>query len=101
MVRMTEFDTVEELMALTGKTEQELWALGFNLDDMDIGFVCDRKLHKDPTASEIEAGDYGKNELIASYDLPAHWLMMQMSHYCAGVNYVKLGRKHYYTVHHA
>lgn len=44
---------------------------------------------------------YRENELIAAFDLPAHWLMMQMNNYCIGANYVFLDGKHYCTVHHA
>lgn len=58
------------------------------------------KLHKTPTKKDIENG-YRKNELIALFDLPAHWLMNQMNSYCVGANYVFLDGKHYYTVHHA
>lgn len=101
MVKITAFDSVDELMELTGKTEKELRGLGFNLDDMDIGFVCNKKLHKTPSKEDVESGDYASDELVADYDLPCHWLMQQMNNYCAGASYVKLGRKHYYTVHHA
>jgi hypothetical protein len=40
-------------------------------------------------------------ELIDDYNLPGHWLMMQMNNYCIGANYVFFNGKHYYTVHHA
>lgn len=73
---------------------------GFNLDDWEIGFQSEVKLHKTPTKKDIENG-YRKNELIALFDLPAHWLMSQMNSYCVGANYVFLDGKHYYTVHHA
>ena len=49
----------------------------------------------------IEDYVYQQNELIALFDLPAHWLMSQMNAYCVGANYVFLDGKHYYTVHHA
>jgi hypothetical protein len=38
MVKLIVFDTEEELMELTGLSENELWKNGFNLDDWDIGF---------------------------------------------------------------
>ena len=94
------FETEEELCELTGLTEEELWQKGFNLDDWEIGFQSEVKLHKTPTKKDIENG-YRKNELIALFDLPAHWLMNQMNSYCVGANYVFLDGKHYYTVHHA
>ena len=73
---------------------------GFILDDWDIGFQSDIKLHRTPTADDIQDG-YEEDELIDDYDLPAHWLMNQMNSYCVGANYVFLDGKHYYTVHHA
>lgn len=73
---------------------------GFILDDWDIGFQSDIKLHRTPTADDIQDG-YEEDELIDDYDLPAHWLMMQMNNFCVGANYVFLNGKHYYTVHHS
>ena len=99
-VSVKEFETEEELCELTGLTEHELWQKGFNLDDWEIGFQSEVKLHKTPTKKDIENG-YRENELIALFDLPAHWLMSQMNAYCVGANYVFLDGKHYYTVHHA
>ena len=61
---------------------------GFNLDDWEIGFQSDVKLHKTPTKKDIENG-YRENELIALFDLPAHWLMSQMNAYCVGVGTCK------------
>lgn len=66
-----------------------VWAVGkgFILDDWDIGFQSDIKLHRTPTADDIQDG-YEEDELIDDYDLPAHWLMMQMNNFCVGANYV-------------
>ena len=100
MLNIVVFETEEELCELTGLTEHELWKKGFNLDDWEIGFQSEVKLHKTPTKKDIENG-YRENELIALFDLPAHWLMSQMNAYCVGANYVFLDGKHYYTVHHA
>ena len=100
MLKLIVFETEEELCELTGLTEHELWQKGFNLDDWEIGFQSEVKLHKTPTKKDIENG-YRENELIALFDLPAHWLMSQMNAYCVGANYVFLDGKHYYTVHHA
>jgi len=100
MLNLVVFETEEELCELTGLTEHELWQKGFNLDDWEIGFQSEVKLHKTPTKKDIENG-YRENELIALFDLPAHWLMSQMNAYCVGANYVFLDGKHYYTVHHA
>lgn len=100
MLNLVVFEIEEELCELTGLTEEELWQKGFNLDDWEIGFQSEVKLHKTPTKKDIENG-YRKNELIALFDLPAHWLMNQMNSYCVGANYVFLDGKPYYTVHHA
>lgn len=100
MLNLVVFETEEELCELTGLTEHELWQKGFNLDDWEIGFQSEVKLHKTPTKKDIANG-YRENELIALFDLPAHWLMSQMNAYCVGANYVFLDGKHYYTVHHA
>lgn len=81
MLNLIVFETEEELCELTGLTAEV-------------------KLHKTPTKKDIENG-YRENELIALFNLPAHWLMNQMNSYCVGANYVFLDGKHYYTVHHA
>lgn len=100
MVNLIAFDTVEELTTLTGLKEEELWKNGFNLDDWDIGFQSDVKLHVTPTKEDIEDGCC-EDELLEDYSLPVHWLMMQMNNYCVGANYVYWNNKHYYTVHHS
>lgn len=87
MLNLVVFETEEELCELTGLTEHELWQKGFNLDDWEIGFQSEVKLHKTPTKKDIANG-YRENELIALFDLPAHWLMSQMNAYCVGANYV-------------
>lgn len=101
MVHLVVFETVKEVEELTGLPEEDLWKLGFNFDDWDIGFQSDTKLHEDPTEEEIKSGDFYTGELIAAYNLPAHWLMNQMNTYCVGANYVELNGMHYYTVHHS
>ena len=67
MLNLVVFETEEELCELTGLTEEELWQKGFNLDDWEIGFQSEVKLHKTPTKKDIENG-YRKNELIALFD---------------------------------
>jgi hypothetical protein len=49
MVKLIAFDTEEELMELTGLSEDELWEKGFHLDDWNIGFQSEIKLHTDPS----------------------------------------------------
>lgn len=49
MVNLVVFETEEELCELIGLTEDELWQKGFNLDDWEIGFQSEVKLHKTST----------------------------------------------------
>lgn len=49
MLNLVVFETEEELCELTGLTEDEQWQKGFNLDDWEIGFQSEVKLHKTPT----------------------------------------------------
>lgn len=56
MVNLIAFDTEKELCELTGLTESQLWEKGFILDDWDIGFHSDIKLHRTPTADDIQDG---------------------------------------------
>ena len=53
MLKLIVFETEEELCELTGLTEHELWQKGFNLDDWEIGFQSEVKLHKTPTKKDI------------------------------------------------
>lgn len=101
MVKLITFETEKELEELTGLTQKDLWNVGFNLDDWDIGFQSDTKLHEDPSPEDIESGDFCGWELLVPFDSPAHWLMNQMNNYCVGAEYVFYKGKHYYTVHHA
>ena len=54
MLNLVAFETEEELCELTWLTEQELWERGFNIDDWEIGFQFEVKLHKTPTKKDIE-----------------------------------------------
>ena len=55
------------------------------LNRCNYKFQSEVKLHKTPTEEDIEYG-YRENELIAAFDLPDHWLMVQMNNYCIGAN---------------
>lgn len=102
MVKLIAFETEEELIELAGLTYEELWNVGFNLDDQNIVFQSNTKLHRKPAEEEIQERDYyDKDELIADYDLPCHWLMMQMNNYCVRANYVFYNGMHYYIIHHS
>lgn len=94
MYNLTMFTTEEELMQLTGITDHDkLWDVGFNLDDWDVGFCCDKPLdHECPAEDD-------SSYRVANDD--THWLVWQMENYCVGYEYVEYNGKHYYTVHHS
>ena len=96
MLRMTWFETEEELQSLTGLTHDELWEKGFDLDDWDFGIRVDRPLHGEP-----EEEDDAVDELYEDWNKEGHWLLGRMNEYCSGPRYVKLGRWHYYLVYHS
>lgn len=76
MIDLKMYDTVEELIELTGLDRDGLWDVGFNLDDWDVGFQCDR-------------------------ELPDRWLLWQLEGYCVGPSHVEYKGKHYYHAHHS
>lgn len=96
MVNLIAFQTSEDLEKITGLSRDELWNVGFNLDDWDAGFQSDVKLHSKGDKCGVYECDLEYND-----DCPAYWLMMQMSNYCIGADYVEYKGKHYYMVHHA
>lgn len=49
MLNLVVFETEEELCELTGLAEDELWQKGVNLDDWEIDFQSEVKLHRTPT----------------------------------------------------
>ncbi len=99
MVNIIMFDNAEDILNLTGlTTRNELWDAGFNLDDWDVGFCCDKKMHEEYTyTDEYDGHEYAEYEWVPE----AHWLGFQMESYCAGFNYCECNGKHYYTVHHS
>lgn len=101
MIKMTWFETEEDLSKLTGLDHAGLRAAGFDLDDWDAGIRASRKLHRDPSPQEIKDGEYYDGQMVVDWDREGHWLMFRMDEYCTGASYVKLGRWHYYLIHHA
>lgn len=86
MVKITLFDTVEELLELTGLPNRKaLWDAGFDLDDCDFGFVSTK--HWD----------------LNDDDSPYYmwWLLNRMENHCVGYRHVKYKRKHYYMAYHS
>lgn len=90
IINLTMFTKADDLEELTGLTHEELWDHGFNLDDMDAGFVSDTRLHMD-----VDEFDRLYNNDNYS------WLLGAMDSYCVGPTYTEYNGKHYYTVHHA
>ena len=77
VIQYVMFTTEKELSELTGLSHDELWNNGFNLDDWDIGFRCDKKLN------------------------PNNWLLKQMDNYCCGFKMTEYQGFYYYMVYHA
>ena len=106
MYKIVMFDTVEELLELTGdKDEKELWKAGFNLDDWDAGFQVDKPMHhtyivpeEDRAYNAYFGEDDGERSAIND---DAWWLGNRMEDYCVGYSYTEYKGKHYYLVHHA
>ena len=95
MIKMIMVDKDEDIYELTGISDYHtLYEIGFDLDDWDVGFCCDEKLH-------IEHTDEDDGSIYYEWLPPAYWLGQQMEHYCVGYNYCEYNGKHYYTVHHA
>lgn len=54
MANITWFESEKDLQELTGLNRDELWDAGFDLDDLDFGFVADVKLNE----SAYDWGDF-------------------------------------------
>jgi len=91
------FDDVDDLGTLTGLNHNQLWDAGFNLDDMDWGFVSDKEYTFNKT------DEYGYEYSEIKYNIPqfAEQILRMMENYCMGFYHVEYGEKHYYTLHHA
>ena len=91
------FEDAKDLESLTGLSHDELWNNGFDLDDMDWGFVSDENYI---TETEDEFGDIS---MEIKYDIPqfAHQILFMMERYCVGFHHVESNNKHYYTLHHS
>lgn len=85
-MKLTMFNTEEELQELTGLTHDELWDAGFDLDDWDIGFQTEEHM---PNAYEDDGTAL------------TWWLTQSMDDYCCGYGETKHKDKYYYLVYHA
>ena len=84
------FDNMKDLEVITGKTEDELWNAGFNLDDMDWGFVADERWEEDRWWTDENSNAYFMYHILG-------W----MDSYCVGYTEVEYEGKWYYTLHHS
>ena len=81
------FSTEEELLQLTGLIQREdLWDVGFDLDDWDFGFV-----------SDTEWTEYWDNE----HPYYEYWVLSRMDRQGVGYEHVEYNGKHYYMSYHA
>jgi hypothetical protein len=87
MTTVTFFANVNELSQITGLTAGALWSNGFNLDDMDFGFVSD---------TEWLGGWF-----LTGSPYYQNWLLTRMDDYCAGYQHVEYKNKHYYMLYHS
>lgn len=86
---ITFFDTVDELLYLTGlPTRAALWDAGFNLDDWDFGFVSE---------TPWTDGEGWWNGNSSYYE---HWMIQHMED-PDNYGHTKHNGKHYYLVYHS
>ena len=86
MKTITFFSTEDELKRLTGLTHEDLWEVGFNLDDWDWGFVSDTEW---------------EGYFSAEHPYYEYWLLSRMDSYCVGYEHTEFDGKHYYMLYHS
>ena len=91
------FEDAKDLESLTGLSYDELWDKGFDLDDMDWGFVSDENYITETM------NEFGDISMEIKYDIPqfAYQILSMMESYCVGFHHVEYNNKHYYTLHHS
>lgn len=94
MIKLRITDNREDIRKWTGLSNDELWNVGFDLDDWDICFESDTRL------VERVGSDEDGDRWVEPVD-EAWWLVHRMEEYCCGFNEVEYNGKWYYTVHHA
>ena len=82
MIKDITFFSPRDIESVTGLSRDELRNKGFNLDDMDFGFVFD-------------------DDAFGSIPFYIRWLIFEAESCCCGYNYVEYDGRHWYTVHHA
>lgn len=90
MVNIIWFETLDELKHLTGLTRDELWDAGFNLDDWDFGFCCDK---------ELDVNVYENIDLECGY----YYLMKALctNNTAFEPEHTEYNGKHYYMCYHS
>ena len=110
ITNVTFFDNSEDLEILTGHTHEELWELGFNLDDMDCGFCTEAVGCFEVEKREDEFGytrwewKHDIHDLYYRCDgFPAaiHKLLDDWENYCVGYCIAYCDGMVYVTLHHA
>lgn len=91
------FDDTDDLETLTGLNHDQLWNAGFDLDDMDWGFVSDEEYTND------KVDKYGYKYSRIKYDIPqfVYQLLEEPEDHYAGLRHTEYNGKHYYILHHA
>jgi len=82
---ITFFDTTKDLETLTGLTTDKLGSAGFDLDDMDFGFVAEKEWNQD-----------GWDDDDPCYE---SWLLYRMGSYCMGYKHTEFNGRHYYILY--
>lgn len=82
---ITFFDTTKDLETLTGLTADKLGDAGFDLGDMDFGFVTEKEWNQD-----------GWDDDDPCYE---SWLLYRMGSYCMGYKHTEFNGKHYYILY--
>ena len=97
MINMKMFSSVEDLSKLTGlptdNGNKALWDAGFDLDDWDVGFQCDKPL--------VNATGEGEDTWCEPASDECHWLVYVMDIYCCVFREYEYDSKYYYMVYHA
>ena len=82
MIKITIFESEEELTELTGYEHYDLWEHGFDLDDWDWGIAIDTN----------DVKEFEQNQRL---------LLSAMGNYCCGYKKVSLPLRTYYMLYHA
>lgn len=108
MIKKITFFEPNDLEEMTGLTHEELWDVGFNLDDIDFGIVVEGDAldeQREEKCLDYYGNDYTRTYREAKWDneTPYYvwWLINHMGNHCVGYEYCDYNGKHWYTVHHS